>query len=135
MNYSYPFRSELFTNNHKDYQVDGADHWRRGSFRQAKFKPLGVGCVVRITELDKEDIELIENEQTIDKLVSHPNVISIMTSFMVGQSLWTVFPRSPFPSLQELSKPFGLTEKLIALVLADMLKAVDYLHSNNIIHR
>lgn len=134
MNYFYPFRSELFTKNFKDYRISDSE-WRRGNLRRAIFKPLDVGCLVRITVLTNEDVELIENEKTIDQLTNHPNVISIMNSFVAGPRLWTVFPLSPFPSLDELSKPFGFNEKLIAFVLVDILKAVDYLHSNNIIHR
>ncbi len=71
-------------------------------------------------------------------LISHPNVVKAHCSFVVDQSLWVVMPYMSGGSCLHIMKsayPNGFNEPVIATVLKETLKALDYLHCHGDIHR
>jgi serine/threonine protein kinase len=71
-------------------------------------------------------------------LIDHPNVIKSYCSFVVGHNLWVVMPFMSEGSCLHLMKiafPDGFEESVIASILKETLKALEYLHRQGHIHR
>ena len=136
MAYFHDFNPELLSSNAEDYVNERDPITPNSSIYKGTFRPLQVSCAVRVATLGESKVKLYENELHIDRLTSHPNLMKMLCHFFQGDRTWfTIFPYSPFKSLDKLCQPFGLPEAVIAFAMADILKAVDYLHHNNIIHR
>lgn len=70
-------------------------------------------------------------------LVNHPNVLRTHCSFVVDRNLWVVMPYMARGSCLHLMKavyPNGFEELVIAVFLLQVLKGLDYLHSQGQIH-
>lgn len=71
-------------------------------------------------------------------LVDHPNVLKSHCSFVNGHNLWIVMPYMSGGSCLHILKaayPDGFEEVVIATVLREVLKGVEYLHNHGHIHR
>jgi serine/threonine-protein kinase OSR1/STK39 len=71
-------------------------------------------------------------------LISHANVVKAHCSFVVDQNLWVVMPYLAGGSCLHIMKaafPDGFDEPVIATVLKETLKAIEYLHRQGHIHR
>ncbi|UXI20723.1 hypothetical protein NH340_JMT06666 [Sarcoptes scabiei] len=123
-----------FTKNVEDYSIE--NHLNPDqTLWKAKNRSLNVQCVLRKINLIDVDLELLENESNLDEIVDHPNIINMIENFVQKDYLYTIFPFANYGSIDKLCKPYGLEEGIIALVMKDLLPALDYLHRNNIIHR
>jgi len=72
------------------------------------------------------------------KNVNHPNLLPLHCCFVSGVKLWMVMPYVAAGSLLHIMKwsyPEGLDEVFIATVLREVLKGLEYLHRNGMIHR
>ncbi|MCL7036072.1 hypothetical protein MKW94_003795, partial [Papaver nudicaule] len=71
-------------------------------------------------------------------LIDHPNVIKAFCSFVVEQCLWVIMPFMAEGSclhLMKIAYPDGFEEFVIATILKETLKALEYLHRHGHIHR
>ncbi|KVH98087.1 Protein kinase, ATP binding site-containing protein [Cynara cardunculus var. scolymus] len=71
-------------------------------------------------------------------LVDHPNVLKSHCSFVNDHNLWVVMPFMPGGSCLHILKsahPEGFEEVVIATILREVLKALEYLHHHGLIHR
>ncbi|KAI3920848.1 hypothetical protein MKW98_005674, partial [Papaver atlanticum] len=71
-------------------------------------------------------------------LIDHPNVIKAFCSFAVEQCLWVVMPFMAEGSclhLMKIAYPDGFEEFVIAIILKETLKALEYMHRHGHIHR
>lgn len=71
-------------------------------------------------------------------LVDHPNVLKSHCSFVADHNLWVVMPYMAGGSCLHILKsthPEGFEEVVIATILRDVLKALEYLHHHGHIHR
>lgn len=71
-------------------------------------------------------------------MISHPNLVRAHCSFSKDQFLWVVMPFCEGGSCLHMMKshhPTGLEEVVIATILKETLKALDYLHRHGHIHR
>ncbi|CAK9872195.1 unnamed protein product [Sphagnum jensenii] len=98
--------------------------------------------IVAIKSLDLEkcnsNLDEICREAMTLSLISHPNVVKAHVSFMVEQNLWVVMPYMSGGSCLHIMKaafPDGFDEPVIATVLRECLKALEYLHRHGHIHR
>ncbi|KAJ7528478.1 hypothetical protein O6H91_15G005200 [Diphasiastrum complanatum] len=98
--------------------------------------------VVAIKSLDMErcnsSLDDIRREAQTMSLIDHPNVVKAYCSFMVGQFLWVVMPYMAGGSclhIMQAAFPDGFDEPVIATLLRETLKALEYLHRNGHIHR
>eukprot|EP00249_Psilotum_nudum_P024744 c29284_g2_i2 orf=901-3231(+) len=98
--------------------------------------------VVAIKCLDLErcnsNLEDIRREAQLMSLIDHPNVIKSHCSFVVDHFLWVVMPYMEGGSclhIMKVSYPDGFEEQMIATILKETLKALDYLHRQGHIHR
>lgn len=94
---------------------------------------------ISIDKIHKEEdfIEICEEIKLIRDL-QHENIIEIKRVFVKELDVNIVYPFFCFGSCKEAMKNFFLTgfpEIICALILKDVLQALDYLHSCGIIHR
>lgn len=71
-------------------------------------------------------------------LVDHPNVLKAHCSFVNDHSLWVVMPYMAGGSCLHILKaayPDGFEEVIIATVLREVLRGLEYLHHHGHIHR
>lgn len=71
-------------------------------------------------------------------LTNHPNLVKSYCSFVVDQSVWIVMPFMAGGSCLHIMKaafPDGFEEPVIATLLKESLKALEYLHRQGHIHR
>jgi serine/threonine protein kinase len=104
--------------------------------------PLGSSAVVAIKAIDLErsraDLDGVQREAKAMALLSHRNVLRAHCSFTVGSHLWVVMPFMDAGSLHSILShgfPGGLPEPCVAVVLAETLRALCYLHGQGRIHR
>lgn len=80
----------------------------------------------------------VRAEATAMSLISHPNVLRAYCSFVAKNSLWVVMPYMAGGSCVHIMKaafPDGFEEPVIATILKETLKALNYLHQHGHIHR
>lgn len=71
-------------------------------------------------------------------LVDHPNVLKSHCSFVSDHNLWVVMPFMAGGSCLHILKaayPDGFEEVVIATILREILKGLEYLHHHGHIHR
>lgn len=79
---------------------------------------------------------LILTEISVMKNKKHPNVVNYYDSYLVdGNILWVIMEYMQFGPLTDLVTSLVLREGQIAVIVRETLKAIEFLHSNRIIHR
>ncbi|GMH21995.1 hypothetical protein Nepgr_023838 [Nepenthes gracilis] len=89
-------------------------------------------------ERDASDLNRISHEAQTMTLVDHPNVLKSYCSFVSDHNLWVVMPFMAGGSCLHILKaayPDGFEEVVIATILRDVLKGLEYLHQHGHIHR
>ncbi|KAL3599540.1 hypothetical protein D5086_007458, partial [Populus alba] len=89
-------------------------------------------------ERDNADLRTISREVQTMILVDHPNVLKSHCSFVSDHNLWVVMPYMSGGSCLHILKaayPDGFEELVIATILREVLKGIDYLHHQGYIHR
>ncbi|KAJ3699068.1 hypothetical protein LUZ61_002773 [Rhynchospora tenuis] len=89
-------------------------------------------------ERDNSDLNNIMREAQTMTLIDHPNVVKAHCSFVHGQTLWVVMPYMGGGSCLHIMKsafPEGLDEAVIATILKETLKGLEYIHLHGHIHR
>ncbi|RDD40412.1 Serine/threonine-protein kinase OSR1 [Trichoplax sp. H2] len=118
-----------------------------GSVYAGYCKPIKQTCAVKCINLEMCGIKLNEIQREIQLMsqCNHTNVTNYYTTFVVKEELWLVMRllaggsiRDIMVSMSEKSnKPLAgiLDEVVIATLLRDVLKGLEYFHNNNQIHR
>ena len=70
----------------------------------------------------------------------HPNLLPLLASFTDGDMLWMIEPYVSHGSVLNIMKyhhlyKAGLPEDDIKVIMSEMLKGLEYLHRNGMIHR
>ncbi|KAH8523087.1 hypothetical protein H0E87_003662 [Populus deltoides] len=89
-------------------------------------------------ERDNADLSNISREVQTMILVDHPNVLKSHCSFVSDHNLWVVMPFMAGGSCLHILKaayPDGFEELVIATILREVLKGIEYLHQQGHIHR
>ncbi|XP_056347457.1 serine/threonine-protein kinase PAK 3-like [Oenanthe melanoleuca] len=79
--------------------------------------------------------ELVINEIQIMKENRHPNIVNYIGSYLVDEDLWLVMEYVDGGTLTSVLVRVFMEERLIAAISRECLKALDFLHSKNVIHR
>ena len=80
----------------------------------------------------------VSREAQTMNLVDHPNVLKSHCSFVSDHNLWVVMPFMSGGSCLHILKaawPDGFEEVVIATILREVLKGLEYLHHHGHIHR
>ncbi|XP_059819334.1 STE20-like serine/threonine-protein kinase [Hypanus sabinus] len=90
-----------------------------------------------ISSLNEEELEDYMVEINILGSCDHPNIVKLLDAFYYNNNLWilTEFCAGGAVDAIMLELERGLTEPQIRVICRQMLEALDYLHSNKIIHR
>ncbi|XP_053612329.1 STE20-related kinase adapter protein alpha isoform X1 [Plodia interpunctella] len=106
----------------------------------ALYKPSNQNVAIKRYFVDKtkENASLIQQDIATRKELQHPNILPYLTSFVHGRELYVVSPLMTFGSCRDILDryfPEGLPELACAIILRDVLLALQYLHKQLYIHR
>ncbi|XP_053812104.1 serine/threonine-protein kinase PAK 3-like isoform X1 [Vidua chalybeata] len=79
--------------------------------------------------------ELVVNEIQVMKENRHPNIVNYIDSYLVNEDLWLVMEYVDGGTLTSVIVRVFMEERMIAAISRECLKALDFLHSKNVIHR
>ncbi|XP_021888442.1 serine/threonine-protein kinase OSR1 [Carica papaya] len=110
------------------------------SVHRALCVPLNEIVAIKILDFERDNCDLnnISREAQTMILVDHPNVLKSHCSFVSDHNLWVVMPYMAGGSCLHILKaayPDGFEEVVIATVLREVLKGLEYLHHHGHIHR
>ncbi|KAM3963657.1 ste20-like kinase [Aphomia sociella] len=106
----------------------------------ALYKPSNQNVAIKRYFVDKtkENPNLIQQDILTRKSLQHANILPYLTSFVHGSELYVVSPLMTFGSCRDILDQYyneGLPELACAIVLRDVLLALQYLHKQLYIHR
>ncbi|PVH67094.1 hypothetical protein PAHAL_1G427900 [Panicum hallii] len=107
---------------------------------RALCKPLDEVVAVKVLDFERtnSDLNNIMREAQTMILIDHPNVVKAHCSFTKDQTLWVIMPYMAGGSCLHIMKsvhPTGFEEAVIATVLREVLRGLEYLHHHGHIHR
>ncbi|TVU48635.1 hypothetical protein EJB05_08276 [Eragrostis curvula] len=136
-----PPRVPAFTASASDYRLmEEVGYGANAVVYRALFIPANRMVAVKCLDLDRVNSNLddVRRETQTMSLIDHPNVIRSYCSFVVDHNLWVVMPFMSEGSclhLMKIAYPDGFEEPVIASILKETLKALEYLHRQGHIHR
>jgi len=112
----------------------------RGSFGvvwKGIYRPTNETIAVKIINLEasQDDIEDIQQEIHVQRSIDCPYIVKVFGSFTVGEELWIIQEIMSGGSVLDLLLPGPIAEPYCAIVLRELLGALEYLHQEGKIHR
>ncbi|KAG9293864.1 hypothetical protein G9A89_019202 [Geosiphon pyriformis] len=112
----------------------------KGSFGEVykgydKKTKLPVAIKVIDLENAEDEIDDIQQEIAILSQLDSPFVTRYYGSYLKGTNLWIIMEYCSGGSCSDLMKPAPFKEDFIAIIMRELLKGLEYLHSQNKLHR
>lgn len=100
-------------------------------------KRTGQSVAIKIVDVENADDEVEDIIQEISILseLNSPYVTKYHGSFLKGSDLWIIMEFCSGGSCSDLMRAGRLTEEYIMIILRELLLGLDYLHSDNKLHR
>ena len=107
---------------------------------RAVIKDTTTECAVKILNLEmfSDCFDMIRKEIVAMSKSNHPNVVAYHTSFVHQTELWLVMAFLGGGSCHDIMRfsfKTGMDESMIATILRETLKALEYFHKSGLIHR
>lgn len=133
----------MFNPDFNDYQLNSIITESSGGVAvvySALYKPNKQHVSVKRYFVDnsKENANLIQQDILTRKELQHQNILPYLTSFVHGRELYVVSPLMTLGSCRDVLDRYfheGLPELACAIILRDVLLALQYLHKQLYIHR
>jgi len=93
---------------------------------------------IKKMRLKQSSSKQLLSEITIMKSLKHPNIVQYFDSFLVEKVIWVTMEFMSGGSLADVLSEHDqlkLTEGQMAYVIFEILKALNYMHKNHLIHR
>lgn len=100
-------------------------------------KRTGKTVAIKIIDLEsaEDEIEDIQQEIQILSQLDSPHVTKYHGSFLKGSHLWIVMEYCSGGSCSDLMKPGVFREEYIAIIVRELLRGLEYLHTEGKLHR
>ncbi|OJK05322.1 hypothetical protein ASPACDRAFT_74822 [Aspergillus aculeatus ATCC 16872] len=97
----------------------------------------GASVAIKIIDVEnaEDEVEDIIQEIAILSELNSPYVTRYHGSFLKGSSLWIVMEFCSGGSCSDLMRPGTIPEEYIMIILRELLRGLDYLHSDKKLHR
>lgn len=100
-------------------------------------KRTGQVVAIKIVEIEagNDDVRDIIEEISILAVLNSPYVTKYYGSFLKGSDLWIIMEFCSGGSCSDLMRPGVFSEEYITIILRELLMGLDYLHSDQKLHR
>lgn len=100
-------------------------------------KRTGKSVAIKVIDVENAEDEVDDIIQEINILseLNSPFVTKYYGSFLKGSDLWIVMEYCSGGSCSDLMKPGLITEEYISIIVRELLMGLEYLHSDNKLHR
>ncbi|KAG2412574.1 serine/threonine-protein kinase 24 [Aspergillus terreus] len=100
-------------------------------------KRTGASVAIKIIDVEnaEDEVDDIIQEIAILSELNSPYVTRYHGSFLKGSSLWIIMEFCSGGSCSDLMRPGLIPEEYIMIILRELLKGLDYLHSDKKLHR
>lgn len=115
--------------------IELADYVRLLQFRVDKRTGNSVAIKVIDVENAEDEVEDIIQEIAILSELDSPYVTKYHGSFLKGSHLWIVMEFCSGGSCSDLLRPGPIPEDYIMIIMRELLRGLDYLHTDKKLHR
>ena len=92
--------------------------------------------VIPLKEGGSEDFEKLQNEVSLLSKCDHPNIVGFFGNYLHKSEMWIVMELVDGGALSDIIQEYGpVPERFLASILRDILEALQYLHSQGMVHR
>ncbi|XP_042898261.2 serine/threonine-protein kinase PAK 2 [Parasteatoda tepidariorum] len=122
--------------NKKYQKLEKIGQGASGTVYTAKEKSTSLEVAIKQMNLaNQPKKELIINEILVMREKKHPNIVNYLDSFLICDELWVIMEYLPGGSLTDVVTETCMDEGQIAAVCQEVLRALEFLHKNQVIHR